>query len=170
MNKKIFSLDAETNGLWGQAFSIGCVWTTENGEVKQFVGRCPIEGEVDEWVSQNVLPKMEEIPITHSSYKELLKSFMEVYMKEKEGADVIVHMGLPVEARLFMDAHNLSIIGDWDAPYPLIDVSAYKEINDSVDNYNQKNGLKVPPCTGGTHNPIYDSYAALLAYQHYIKK
>lgn len=65
----IFSFDAETNGLWGQAFAVAAVLFDENGdEVARFVGRCPIEGEVNPWVKENVLPEMEGIPVTHKSY------------------------------------------------------------------------------------------------------
>ena len=173
MKKNIFSFDAETNSLWGQAFSIGAVLADLEGNViKKWVGRCPIQGEVNPWVEENVLPQMEEIAITHNGYKELLKDFMEFYKIHKENAHIIVHMGLPVEARLFLDAHRLGFIGDWDAPYPLIDVSAFKEIGDSVDNYNANNGIIVnkDQFEGGTHNPIYDSYATALAYCNILKK
>ena len=58
----VLSFDAETNGLWGQAFAIAAVLFNENGaETARFVGRCPIEGEVNSWVKTNVLPKMEGI-------------------------------------------------------------------------------------------------------------
>ena len=62
MEKKgrlVFSFDAETNGLWGQAFALGALVYDESGaEVARFVGRCPIEGEVKEWVEANVLPQL----------------------------------------------------------------------------------------------------------------
>ena len=77
-------------------------------------------------------------------------------------------MGLPVEAKLFLDAHEMGIIGDWDAPYPLVDISAIPEINTSVDSYNKNLGIEVPEMEGGTHNPLYDSYAAMMAYSHYM--
>lgn len=75
-------------------------------------------------------------------------------------------MGTPVESRVILDAHDLGYLGDWEAPYPLIDISAYQEIGDSVDKYNRKNNITVD-CDGGTHNPLYDSYAALYAYEKY---
>ena len=56
---KIFSLDAEANGLWGQAFAIAAVVADENGqEIDQFTGRCPIQGKINHWVAENVLPQM----------------------------------------------------------------------------------------------------------------
>ena len=165
---KILSFDAETNGLWGQAFAVSAILMNENGEIeKQFVSRCPIEEEINPWVAENVLPQMEGIQETASSYKEMLSQFAEFYLANKDGADVIVHMGLPVEAKLFIDMHTMGIIGDWDAPYPLIDISAFPEISDSVDGYNAKHGLdeNIPNFDGGTHNPLYDSYAAAVAYR-----
>lgn len=171
--KKIFSFDAETNGLWGQAFAIGAVITDTKGNIlDKFIGRCPIDEIVNPWVADNVLPQMENVATTHSSYKELLKDFMSFYMKNKTDAHIIVHMGLPVEARLFLDAYNLGIIGNWDAPYPLIDICAFPQISDSVDNYNLKNGLVVDKniFEGGTHNPLYDSLATAVAYANIISE
>lgn len=164
MNKKVFSFDAETNGLWGQAFSIAAV-VMENGiETARFLARCPIDEPINPWVAENVLPQMVTIPETHDNYMSMLSDFMRFYMDHKPNADVIVHMGLPVEARLFLDAHASDVIGDWDAPYPLIDISAFPEVRDSVDRYNASHGITVPDFDGGTHNPLYDSYAAALCY------
>ena len=162
---RIFSFDAETNGLWGQAFAIAAVvYDTVTGETVEFIGRCPLEEAVDSWVAANVLPEMESIPVSHESYASLLKAFVDFYMAHKQDATVLVHMGLPVEARLFLDAHNMGILGDWDAPYPLVDCSAIPEINTSVDTYNANHGIEVPSFNGGTHNPLFDSYAAMYAY------
>lgn len=48
MASKVFSFDAETNGLWGKPFSIAALVLDEAGaEVARFVGRCPIEGEAN---------------------------------------------------------------------------------------------------------------------------
>lgn len=172
---KIFSLDAETNGLWGGAFAIGAVIYENGVEVRTFYGRCPIEGEVNTWVSENVLPQMVDMPETASSYPELLKQFADFYSAQKDGADIIVHMGVPVEAKLFLDMHSLGIIGDWDAPYPLIDIAGnlLQAGFDptSVDQYNADHGITVPtPEPGGTHNPLYDSRAAALCYIDLMKK
>lgn len=170
--KKIFSFDAETNGLWGQAFAIGAVLIAPDGvEIDRFVGRCPIEGEVNEWVAENVLPEMANIPVTYGSYEELLRAFMAWRANHREGATELVHMGVPVEARLFIDAHDMGIIGDWDGPYPLVDAATIPEIGDSVDGYNTKHGISPDPkeFAGGTHNPLYDSSAAAVAYRHWLE-
>lgn len=47
-NQSIMSFDAETNGLWGQAFAISAVVYDEKGnEVERFLTRCPIEEEIN---------------------------------------------------------------------------------------------------------------------------
>ena len=167
---KYMSYDAETNGLWGQAFAISAV-LVENGKVaKTFLGRCPISGEINPWVKENVLPQMEDIKVTHESYESLLKDFMSFWRENRENTTAVTHMGCPVEARLWIDAHNLGIIGDWDAPYiGVVDLASYSEIGVSVDSYNKDHELV--PCpesmVGGTHNPLYDSYAAAVAFTHY---
>ena len=172
-NKNILSFDAETNGLWGQAFSIGAILYSPKGEeISRFVGRAPIEEEINPWVKENVLPQMEGIKENYASYEELLKGFMDWRKEHKENATELVHMGVPVESRLFTDAHSMGIIGDWDGPYPLVDVATIPEIGDSTDGYNTKNGILPDPANfeGGTHNPLYDSASAAMAYLDWTEK
>lgn len=173
MNKRIFSFDAETNGLWGQAFAIGArVYDAASGEVlAQFVGRCPIVGDVEGFVLDKVLPQMTEIAVSHADYSVLLAFFSEFYLREKQDADVIVHMGVPVEAKLLIDMHARGLIGDWDGPYPLHDVAGHLaqagEDPTSVDGYVRKHGLMIASdFAGGTHNPLYDSEVAAQVYMH----
>lgn len=170
---KIFSWDCETNGLWGQCFAIGAV-IYENGiETKTFYARCPITDAVNPWVSENVLPEMKMLQITHSSYEEMLKAFATFFIENKENADVIFHMGCPVEARMILDMHDHGYIGDWDGAYPWLDVcGCLKQAGfdpTSVDAYNEKNNIKVPQTTGGTHNPLYDCRATALCYMSLMK-
>ena len=167
--KKIFSFDAETNGLHGKAFAVAAVVRLEGGSIIEYIARCPIEDNVNDWVIENVLPQMEKVAITHDSYSEMLESFAKFYLENKNDANIIVHMGLPVEAKMLIDMHKMGFIGDWDMPYPLVDISAYHEIGTSVDTFNEKNGILIPSFEGGTHNPLYDSYAALYAYEKVIK-
>jgi len=175
--EKIFSFDAETNGLWGRAFSIAAIVYDESGEERaRFIGRCPIEGEVDEFVAEKVLPQMEGIKESHGSYDTLLNDFAEFYLREKQGADVIAHVAVPVEARVLIDMHAKGFIGDWDGPFPLIDVAGCLkqagEDPNSVDNYANKYGIAIDKAEfeGGTHNPLYDSVVAARVYQHLMSR
>lgn len=168
--KKLFSYDAETNGLWGPAFSIAAIVETADGQRREFIGRCPIEGDVNPWVKDNVLPEMTGIPENYPDYPSLLKGFCEFWLAEKKDAKAIVHMGQPVEARLWIDAQRMGIIGDWDAPYCQVDLGSFPEIGDSVDSYNAQHNISAlaEAFAGGTHNPLYDSEQALRAYKHYM--
>lgn len=169
--KKVFSFDAETNGLWGQAFAIAAlVYDAAGKETARFIGRCPIEGLCDQWVAENVLPKMAGVVETHSTYASMLSNFAKFYLAEKVDADVIAHVCVPVEARVLLDMHAAGVIGDWDAPYPLIDVTgalaAIGEDPTSVDSYAKKYSLAVEEFEGGSHNPLYDSAVAAVVYRH----
>lgn len=165
---KILSLDAETNGLYGDAFSIAVIlMDKETGEEeKTFLARCPVNGKIQDFVKDNVLPAISSVKETHKNYKDMLKDFISFFMENKQDADVVVHMGTPVESKLFIDAFNMDLMGMFDGPYPLVDICTHSAIWDSVDKYNKEHGIVVPECSGGTHNPLYDCYAAALAYRH----
>lgn len=173
--KKVFSFDAETNGLWGQAFAIGALVYDEQGiEIARFVGRLPDTEVSDAWVKENVLPKIGDIPVTHENYDALLASFAEFYKANKTDADVVVHMGYIVETKVLRDMHDKGLIGDWDGPYPLFDVSGNLQAvgadPTSVDKFVTEHNLSVGEFAGGTHNPLYDSAVAAVVYRHLIDK
>ena len=172
---KIFSWDVETNGLIGRAFAIGAVLYENGKECKTFYSRCPIEGDIDSWVEANVLPQMADMSVTHKSYKEMLKAFAAFFLENKENADVIFHMGCPVEARVIIDLHDNGYLGPFDGAYPWLDVAGVLKKAGfdptSVDSYNAAHGIEVPqPEAGGTHNPLYDSRAAALCYMDLMKE
>jgi hypothetical protein len=170
--RKIFSFDAETNGLWGQAFAIGALVYDENGtEIARFVGRLPDTEVTDEWVRENVLSQLTAVPVTHSDYESLLADFAKFYLANKADADIVVHMGVPVESKVLIDMHARRLIGDWDGPYPLHDVAGYLaqagEDPASVDGYVRKYGLVIAgDFAGGSHNPLYDSEVATRVLIH----
>ena len=206
MNKKIFSFDAETDGLWGNPFAIAAIvyelqaaktenvsrqlsgaetvarggdpgyrpWIRENVttpgkwvETKRIILRLPDSFVTNTWVRENVIPALSGVEITNPTYESMLKDFASFYAENKEGADVICHMGHIVEAFLFREMHRLGFIGDWGAPYPLYDVSgnlqAAGEDPTSVDAYAANHGLRISEY-GTTHNPLYDCEVAAKCY------
>jgi len=172
MQKRIFSFDAEANGLWGEAFAIGALVYDERGnEIDRFVGRLPDVVVTDQWTRENVLPQLEEVAVTHDSYESLLADFANFYLANRQDADVIVHVGFPVEIRVLLDMHNLSLIADWgEVPYPLLDVSGLLRMvgadPSSVDKYATEHGLKIAEFVGGTHSPLYDSAVTAAVYRY----
>ena len=107
------------------------------------------------------------------AYKNMLKDFAEFYLKYKDTAEVLYHMGHIVEANLFREMHRLELIGDWDAPYTPIEVAdhlrAINEPCDSVDSYVKKHDLKISDY-GTTHNPLYDCGVVAKVYFDIINK
>lgn len=222
-NNKIFSFDAETDGLWGDAFAIAAIvyeklpsefgdvhiadhsnimegdykyfrpamqeeyeqygHTKEWGngytsykivggksnwvETDRFMALLPSDNVKNGWVRENVLPALGGIIPTHESYEEMLSAFSKFYMKHKAGADCICHMGYIVEAHVLREMRRLGFIGEWDAPYPLFDVSgnlqAAGEDPTSVDTFAKNSGLKIAEY-GTTHNPLYDCEVAGKVY------
>lgn len=70
--------------MWGRAFAIGAVVYEDGVEVKTFYARCPIEGKVDTWVEENVLPQMVDMVETHATYEQMLKAFAEFSLKTRK--------------------------------------------------------------------------------------
>lgn len=173
---KIFSFDAETNGLWGQAFAISAAVYEDGKLVASFTAYLGPDGVTDQWVRDNVLPKLIGLTKTHDSYDAMLSAFAEFYKANADGADVIAHMGVPIESRLLIDMHQKGLIGDWDGPFPFLDVASVLKAKGydptSVDSYNKEFGLMddVPEAEGlASHHPLYDSVAAAQAYMHLMK-
>lgn len=175
MSNKVFSFDAETNGLWGCAFAIGAVVYTDGEITSKFISYLGPDVVTDSWVRENVLPSLSKLKKTHNSYGEMLGSFAGFYKEHKDGADIIAHMGIPVESKIIMDMHTHGYIGDWDGPYPFLDVAGMLKVKGfdptSVDNYNKKfdllaNCFDVEYLT--PHNPLYDSVAAAVCYYHLL--
>lgn len=184
---KILSFDMETNGLWGKAFAIGAVILDVDeekypGEWYRVIGEdfafpvpnpeeilkvhCPIEGEINSFVKENVLPNIDFSGYQEvSGYKELVRTFIEWYkemkVKYKDELKTIVHCGLPVETKLFIDAHEFGMIGDFDHPFPLIDIASFPEIGTSIDEYLKE---KIGSITYTQHDPVEDSLFAAYAY------
>ncbi len=169
--RKKFSCDAETNGLYGFVFAIGVVVFQAGVEIDRFVGRIPFRSVTNEWVKENVLPALEDMPITHQTTGELEEAFWKFWMKHREDSLVIAHCGSPVESGLFRRCVERDLVlRQWSGPFPAIDDVAtllrrLGEDPGSVDTYIQKHNLEVP-FDGTSHHPLYDAFAALVVWDH----
>lgn len=170
---KVFSVDAETDGLWGNPFSVAAIVYENGQEVARFIARLSDDVVTNPWVRENVLPTLVGVPVTHTSYEDMLLDFSTFYMEHGKGSTCICHMGAPVEAHLFREMHRLKGIGDWDAPYPLHDVASMlliaKENPTSVDAYEAKYLLEIKH-VGNTHNPLYDCEVTAKVFQHLVDR
>ena len=167
MTDHIVSIDAETNGLAGQAFAVAMTLSDPSGELDRVVYRCPIDGPVDEWVAKNVLPAIEDLEINCNDYAGMLYNLREQYFPwAEEGAPLIAHVAWPVEARLLLDMFPGEDI--WHGPFPLIDVSSVLLAKGfdplTVDGYLEAHSIDKPE--GSPHHPLYDARAAERCYRH----
>lgn len=168
---KLLCFDLETNGLHGQAFSVAAVVMSADGSIKnEFVARCPISGEVDEWVKKNVLPPMANIEQTHDSYEPMREAFWAWYQENESKADyVIVSNGYPVEYRFLLDCQEADIEKRyWQHPFPLIDLSSM--LLGAAELSDIKKGELVQTVLENTsliaHNPLDDAkMTALVAFE-----
>ncbi|MDR1980365.1 MAG: hypothetical protein LBQ39_01935 [Tannerellaceae bacterium] len=168
--KCLMSIDAETDGLWGKPFAIAAiVYDTRGVEVEKIALRMPDESVSNSWVRKNVLPTLSGMCVNCESYENLISNFAAFYLSNKSNCEVICHMEYIVEAFLFREMHRMGFIGDWDAPYPLFDISgnlqSAGEDPTSVDGYAKKHGLEISDY-GSTHNPLYDCEVAAKCYLH----
>lgn len=164
--KVIMSVDAETDGLWGSHFAIGAVIYDENGkELRRFCGKSTLVP-TNEWVQENVVPYLKDVPVLEA---DLYDDFSDFYNEAREQYEVTVlwHMGYVVEGNLFRVLVEDGYIGEWDAPYTPVEVSAYLAMAgyapDSVEDYLKIKGIKVEG-EGSRHNPIFDCITAYKAY------
>jgi len=170
--RKILSFDAESNGLWGEAFAIGALVYDDRGiEIARFIGRLSDAVVTNEWVKKNVLPQLTEVLVTHHDYESLLSDFAKFYMMHKLDADIVVHGGLPVEVKIIIDMHTRGFIGDWEHPFPLHDVASYLvQVGEDpilIDSYVRKHKISIADdFNGSTHNPLYDSEVAARVFMH----
>jgi len=174
----LFSVDAETNGLWGDPFALAAmVVSPGDGKiVDSFLVRCPISGPADLWVTDNVLPAITSVEETHKTLDSMLAAFAAFYLEYRERCEVIAHVAFPVETSLFHTLHKLGHIGDWEAPFPLLDTStlihARGENAISAEEYLASRNLAVNTAVfgGGAHNPMYDCAVAAAVYRDIMSK
>lgn len=124
---KLLSFDLETNGLHGKAFAIGAaVMDAEGNILNEFTARARLTEKTDEWVKNNVLPAIADMPITHNNYEELREAFWAWYVEAEQDADyVLVNNGYPVEYRFLLDCQDANIEERyWQHPFPLLELSS----------------------------------------------
>lgn len=124
---KFLSFDLETNGLHGTAFAVGAVVVDAQGKIlDKFVGRCPLDEEVDAWVQANVLPAIKNMEITYDNPKALRSAFWEWYLQaEPKSNYVLVSNGYPVEYRFLLQCQEDDIEKRyWQHPFPILDLTS----------------------------------------------
>lgn len=176
MSLNLLSVDAETNGLLGQPFAIGAVKSASAADIIQvYAARCPIDGPVDPWVAEHVLPGLADLPESMPDYPALLADFARWYDRHSLDATVIAHVGWPVEAGLLRDMLTRLDRDPFSGPFPLHEVASLLLAAGcdptSVDEYNADHGLDVGAGFAGftAHHPLYDARAADVCARHILE-
>lgn len=167
---KLLSFDLETNGLHGEAFAVGAVVMDAKGVMlEEFTARCPLQDPIDDWVNNNVLPAIKEMPITHKNYAEMREAFWAWYLEAEPKSDyVLVSNGYPVEYRFLLDCQEANLEERyWQHPFPILDLSSLL-IQVSHNPLESKTKL-VQKLVGENkflqHHPLHDAkMAALVAF------
>jgi hypothetical protein len=171
---KILCFDLETNGLHGEVFAIGAVVMQADGQIlDEFTGRTQLVDDVDSWVQANVLPTIKDLPISHSTYKDLRESFWRWYLRaEKQSDYVLVSNGYPVEYRFLIKCQEENLKERyWQHPFPILDLSSLLII--AGEEPSSKSKLKSQIINEGKfarHNPLDDAKISALAAFHAFKQ
>lgn len=166
---RILSIDVESNGLHGEAFAVGAVLINCTGSViDEYSARCPIKGEVDEWVVKHVLPSLDDFPETHKTAKEMRSDFWAWYKTAKSQADyVLADNGYPVEDRFLIQCQEDDLDERyWDHPFPLMDLSSMLlqiGVKPSIERNMFVGDEQIAAADIQKHNPRWDAWASALA-------
>lgn len=160
---KIFSVDAETDGLYGEVWAIGAA-VVEDGKSTVEVFGAQIDPAIvsDPWVRENVVPVVALNVL--ESRAALLNAFWGFWMEHRDGSVAVADVGTPVEAGLFRACVALDPAGrQWNGPYPLHEVATallLAGVDPDVDRreYCGRTDLVA-------HNPVHDALASALCWQ-----
>lgn len=155
---KILCFDLESNGLHGPVFATGAVVMDGAGKVyDEFTARCPIVGDTDEWVKENVLPAITDMPITNKDYKEIRQAFWSWYIKNEPKSDyVLVANGYPVEYRFLIQCQEDDIENRyWQHPFPILDLTSLV-VQAGKEGARQAKGIKRSG-DFSHHHPLHDA-------------
>lgn len=159
--KKYFSVDAETDELYGPAFAIGAVVWEDGKFTKQFKGVLKDADKfvTSDWVRENCLP----IADGYTQYEtraDLLNAFWNFYMENKKDAQIFADVGAPVETQVFRECVMLDLKNrQWDGPYPLDEVASIlrgRGIDPDIDR------IKFSGFNGRKHDPCDDAIASII--------
>lgn len=170
---KVLCFDVESNGLHGPAFAVAGVLIGSSGTVlSKFSSRCPIEGELDPWVKDNVIGPMLGMPETAPTARAMRDAFWEWYLEAKSKADYIVTANpYPVEARFLMECQRDDMPArEFDHPFPLFDVSSMMA---GAGMHSASSRAEIVAAatagqSGQAHDPAWDALSSGLTAQYLL--
>lgn len=169
----ILSVDAESDGLYGDIFAIGAVvYDPAQGIIAQFGGKAKEWRVENEWVRENVLPVLTDLH-TYSGRWQLRRAFWEFYRtyvnddyQEEHGKTIVLaDFGAPVEANLFRCCiRDNPADRTGQAPYPLHELGTALLLAGADPDIDRMEYANVAPGDATKHNPVDDAYVALACW------
>lgn len=127
LNDKLFIIDAETDGLYGDVLSIAVKVCYKTREIDSFYGarNIKIDEISDPWTKENVFDTLKNAEMFFDSSEELLNAFWEFYLKYYKDYSVLTDVPYPVESGIFYKC----IMLDRDqripySPFPVYDLES----------------------------------------------
>jgi hypothetical protein len=116
---RIFSVDAETDGLYGRVWAVGAVVLDRAGNVvDEFRGQLDPSVVADLWVRENIVPVVDLPRFTTGAA--LLDAFWGFWLEHREDTLCVADFGAPVEAGLFRSCVEVDVAArQWLGPYPM---------------------------------------------------
>jgi hypothetical protein len=171
----IFSVDAETDDLFGETWAIGVVVLDKDGnQVDKFEGQVDPSDVRSAWVQEHSVPFCKLTP--YPNRRALRDAFWEFWMFWRERAIAVADCGAPVEAGLFRACVEDDLEGrQWKHPFPLHDLGTLLHLcgYDPADVNGDADRIKLAKLEGEElhkHNPVDDAYASGLCWVLFSQK
>jgi hypothetical protein len=163
---KIFSVDAETDGLYGQVWAIGAVVLKINEDRSE---GCAVFGGMidplevgDPWVRENIVPV-----VHHPRYEdhgELLEAFWSFWLQHRGDSICVSDFGAPVEAGLFRACIERDLENRmWLGPYPMHELGTALLLAGLDPDANRRELAGKPDLV--QHDPVDDAIAAAYCWK-----
>lgn len=166
---RIFSFDAEPEGLYGPPFAIGAVVLGDSDTPESvFGGYTEPINPIHPWVQER-LAAAQQLDNHHDTREELLEAFWTFWLANRQNAVCVSDWGSPVESGLMrrcvaVNESERQFLG----PTPLHEVSTALlcgEIDPNVDR------IAFSGLVGMTkHNPVDDALASAICFRKILRK
>lgn len=159
---KIFSFDAETDGLYGPVWAAGAVVLDETGQLLHgFGGQLDPAVVTDPWTRANVVPVV-DLP-RHDTREDLLEEFWRFWTAHRDDSIAVADCGYPVEAGLFRACVELDVQARWNqGPFPLDELSTMLRAKGLDPKLDRREFVGRPDLTA--HDPVADAMVQGLCW------
>ena len=125
---KLFVMDAETDGIYGNVLSIAVKVIDSFSEIGWFYGAVKIKKEeiISEWVRENVFDTLQNAELFFDTEEELLEAFWSFYSEYYGEYDVICDVPYPVETGIFRRCIEKDKASrEKQSPFPIYDLESF---------------------------------------------